>query len=55
MQIKQKVPKMKTKLKLNMENIYTLRKIKQAHGVQGKFYMANIKIRVWNNCKNNKF
>ena len=47
MPIKQKVLKLKMKLKLNMENIYALRKIKQVHGVSGKFYMVNIKIRVW--------
>ena len=55
MKKKHNVLKLKMKLKLNMENIYALMKIKQVHGVSGKFYMANIKIRVWNNCKNNKF
>ena len=46
MKTKQKVLKLKMKTKLNMENIYALRKIKQIHGVSGKFYMVNIKIRI---------
>ena len=31
------------KLNLNMENIQASRKIKQVHGVSGKFDMVNIK------------